>query len=177
MNTKHQTQLESLNAGRRPGRTLVVGSKTYGDKLDRRSLYEKAYGVDLLDGDGVDLVHDLELPLPVPVGKFDHVDCCSVLEHVRRPWLMSANIEAVMAPDATILVAVPFVWRIHNYPGDFWRMSHEGLQVLFPSITWLDQHYLVDKGLVSKAPAINDPDGRVWHQRCETVAFGVKRAL
>ena len=76
----------------RNGRTLVVGSKVYGKKQDRRELYRKAVGVDLFEGDGVDFVHDMETPLPESVGTFAHVDCVSVLEHVRRPWLMAANI-------------------------------------------------------------------------------------
>lgn len=52
----------------REGRTLVVGSKCYGEKQDRRKLYADAIGIDLFDGDGVDQVHDLEQPLPKSLG-------------------------------------------------------------------------------------------------------------
>jgi SAM-dependent methyltransferase len=168
------TDLNRLNAARRPGRTLVVGSKCYGNKLDRRSLYENAVGVDLFEGEGVDLVHDLETPLPASLGLFDHVDCVSVLEHVRRPWLLCANVEAVMCEGATILVQVPFVWRLHAYPGDYWRITHEGLEVLFPSVEWSERRYLVDARLTRKVPTFNDMYGGRWHKRSETAAFGTK---
>ncbi len=106
-----------------PNHALVVGSKCYKDKIDRRQLYPHAFGVDLFEGEGVDLVHDLETPLPATVGPFDHVDCCSVLEHVRRPWLLAENVENALDEGGTILISVPFAWRVHGYPGDGWRMA------------------------------------------------------
>ncbi len=43
------------------GRTLVVGSKLYPTKMvDRRKRYEDAVGVDMAEGDGVDLVLNLD---------------------------------------------------------------------------------------------------------------------
>lgn len=156
----------------KPRRALVVGSKSYGGKPDRRKLYGDAVGVDQFDGEGVDLVHDMEQPL-AGVGTFDHIDCVSVLEHVRRPWMMAANIEAVMEPNATILVSVPFVWRVHNYPGDYWRMTAEALEVLFPSIYWMDARYLSEGKLFDKPPKLLANERR-WLGRSELVAAGFK---
>lgn len=157
----------------RDGRTLVVGSKCYGEKQDRRKLYRKAIGIDLFDGEGVDRVHDLEHPLPKSLRKFDHVDCVSVLEHVARPWLFAANVEAAMVDGATILICVPFVWRVHAYPNDYWRMTSEALKVLFPSIHWLATSYLVNGEEHKLVPRKNDEDGK-WMARAELVAMGVK---
>lgn len=162
-------QLERLANLRRRGRTLVVGSKIYGGKKDRRDLYEKPFGVDMLAGDGVDYVHDLEKPLPSKVGRFDHVDCCSVLEHVKRPWLMAANITAVVNAGATILICVPFIWRLHDYPGDYWRISHEGLEVLFPEVRWKEKGFLVGGELRKGIPKMKEEG---WMAKAETVAFG-----
>ena len=58
----------------RQGRTLIVGSKVYADKEDRRGRYSDAVGVDMLSGDGVDFVVNLEEPLPKALGLFDHVE-------------------------------------------------------------------------------------------------------
>lgn len=156
----------------KPGRTLVVGSKRYDDKPDRRALYDNAYGVDLLGGDGVDLVHDLENPLPASVGTFDHVDCVSVLEHVRRPWKMAESLEQCLNDGGTLLVCVPFVWRVHAYPSDYWRMTTEALPVLFPSVRWLDRRYLVD-GRRRKLVPGREGMGGPWLARAEVVAAGV----
>jgi SAM-dependent methyltransferase len=166
-------------AGRFPaksGRALVVGSKCYEGKQDRRLLYGRAIGVDLFGGEGVDVVHDLENPLPGSLGRFDHVDCVSVLEHVRRPWLLAANVEVVMKRGATILVSVPFVWRVHAYPSDYWRLTAEALEVLFPNIRWLSKRYLVNGRARKVVPGKLDGTGQ-WMARAELVAAGVKCKL
>jgi len=157
----------------RRGRTLVVGSKVYGKKQDRRKLYPKAIGLDLFEGDGVDIVHDLETTLPEDLGKFAHIDCVSVLEHVRRPWLMAANIETALMEGGTLLVCVPFVWRVHSYPGDYWRMTAEALEVLFPNIQWYSRKYLVEGQQRNLVRGKRDPEGQ-WMQRAELAAAGVK---
>jgi SAM-dependent methyltransferase len=157
------------------GRALVVGSKVYDDKFDRRTLYADAFGVDLFEGKGVDLVHDLERPLPDSVGQFTHVDCCSVLEHVQRPWRMAENIEAALVEGGTLLISVPFVWRVHGYPDDYWRMSPSALGILFPNIQWKDRRYVVGEKLMKRVPGQFDGETR-WMARAETVAFGVKCA-
>lgn len=157
-----------------PDRALVVGSKLYDDKPDRRSLYRNPLGVDMLPGDGVDLVHDLEQPLPESCGQFDHIDCVSVLEHVKRPWMLAENLEACLKEKGTILICVPFVWRVHAYPSDYWRMTAEALPVLFPSVQWRARKYLTEGRLRKLTPTREGPVGP-WLARSELVAFGVKR--
>lgn len=157
----------------RHGKTLVVGSKCYGSKKDRRFLYRDAIGIDLFDGQGVDFVHDLENPLPDEHGKLDHIDCCSVLEHCQRPWIMAKNIEDAMLPGATILVSVPFVWRIHSYPGDYWRISPQALEILFPRIKWKRLGYIAE-GHFKKLVPRGEIDGRRYMMRSETVGFGFR---
>lgn len=156
-----------------PGRALVVGSKRYDDKPDRRRLYEDAVGVDLESGSGVDWVHDMEHPLPEALGRFNHVDCVSVLEHVRRPWKMAESIEACLNEGGTLLICVPFVWRVHAYPSDYWRMTAEALDVLFPQIKWVRRRYLVD-GRFRKVIPTRSGRGGPWLARAELVAFGVR---
>jgi hypothetical protein len=154
------------------GRALVVGSKQYKGKADRRSLYEDAIGLDMSAGEGVDIVHNLEIPLPDDVGKFGHIDCVSVLEHVERPWLLCANIESAMESGATILLSVPFIWRVHAYPSDYWRFTAESLSVLFPSVKWLCRYYLCGKEICRKPPA-ETIGGNVYMMKTEVIAFGV----
>ena len=157
------------------GRTLVIGSKVYSKNTDRRRLYPDAIGLDLFDGDGVDIVHDLETPL-IGYGLFDHIDCYSVLEHVQRPWLMCANIESVMGEGSTIFISVPFIWRVHGYPSDYWRITKDALPILFPRIEWIKRGYLAGETLHKKSPATTI-DGQVYIQKTEVVGFGVKRGL
>jgi hypothetical protein len=157
-----------------PGRALVVGSKQYKGKADRRALYRDAIGLDLESGEGVDIVHDLEQPLPPELGQFAHIDCASVLEHVQRPWLMAANIEDLMLPGATLFISVPFVWRVHAYPSDYWRMTVDALPILFPSVAWQKRGYLSCGELHKKPPAMV-VEGNVYLRKTEVVGFGVSR--
>jgi len=156
------------------GRTLIVGSRVYHDKEDRRLRHANAVGVDMLDGAGVDRVVNLEDELPGDLGLFDHVECMSVLEHSRRPWLLAANVERLMAPGATVFVTVPFMWRIHAYPGDYFRVTPEGLKALFPGIKWESVLLAgVDLYPGPKVEAVK-VEGHPYFARTDTVGFGVK---
>jgi SAM-dependent methyltransferase len=158
-----------------PGETLLIGSREYENGVaSRRDWFPFVIGVDIEPGPGVDLVHDIEQPLPDRLGQFRHIDCCSVLEHVERPWLAAANLEAALAPGGTIVLSVPFVWRVHNYPGDYWRISTAAFQVLFPGIAWRERFYVDGKGKRIDRPRGCEFDGAVVMYRCEAVGWGVK---
>jgi SAM-dependent methyltransferase len=124
------------------------------------------------EGEGVDLVHDLEQPLDM---SFDHVDCVSTLEHVRRPWLFCENVNRMLIDGGTILVMVPWVWRIHSYPNDYWRMTPAAIQALFPDVVWEKQAYIVEDRLMDEVPKMRSLGYR-WHARSELVMFGRKCA-
>ena len=151
---------------------MIVGSQVYGDKEDRRSRYGDVVGVDMLAGPGVDVVLDLEEPLPDDIGQFDHVECMSVLEHSKRPWLLAANIERLMSPGATLFVTVPFCWRLHSYPSDYFRFTCEGVRAIFPGIEW-SAVAMVDTEIrkTEKVRGIKI-DGHPYFPRSEVCAFG-----
>lgn len=160
----------------RPGRTLIVGSFITEGKTDRRALYRDAVGVDMRAGPGVDIVLNLEEPLPLALGKFTHVECRSVLEHSRRPWLLAANIERLMWSGATMYLAVPFVWGLHSYPDDLFRFSASGVRELFPEMDWKSLQYASDR-LVEDCKKTKRVrvDGQIYVERTEVVGFGVRR--
>ena len=156
-----------------PGRTLIVGSNLYDTgKEDRRKRYNFVVGVDAQDGPGVDVVADLEGKIPPSLACFNHIECTSVLEHSKRPWLLASNLERMLPSQGTIFLAVPFVWRVHNYPADYWRFTRDGVLQLFPNIRWHEltyAHYKIDaKGKVPKLTANNHP----YLGRCEVLGFG-----
>ena len=152
------------------GRTLLVGSKLYNGSFDRRNWYKNVLGLDLLPGEGVDVVHDLH-EFPKDIGRFGHVDCCSVLEHCERPWMVAKNIGKLLNPKGTILLSVPFAWRVHGYPSDYWRMTTEAVKVIFPQIAWKRLEY------TSMGKHVDRPRGeRFAVNRTEVVGFGIKLA-
>lgn len=159
-----------------PGRTLVVGSHVYEGKPDRRTLYADAVGVDMIAGPGVDVVGNLEGPLTgwLRTRSFDHIECMSVLEHSRRPWLLAANLERLLKPGGSIFVSVPFVWRCHGYPDDYWRLTPNGLRSIFPGIAWESLRIASDHLQKSSRLAAMVSGGHPYLARAETCGFGRK---
>ena len=157
------------------GRALVVGSKLYPSKsVDRRKRYADAVGVDMADGDGVDIVCNLEEPLPADIGTFAHIDCLSVLEHSKRPWLLAANLERLLDDGGSIYLAVPFIWRVHGYPDDYWRFTASGIRELFPNIKWKYGAY-VHKNVSTEGEILTvEVEGHRYYARTEVAAFGYK---
>jgi len=157
------------------GRTLIVGSYVTKGKADRRLLYPAALGVDMRPGPGVDVVADLEEQ--ADIGTFSHIECLSVMEHCRRPWLMAKNLEGMLEVGGTIHVAVPFNWWFHQYPDDYFRMSASAVRSLFEAIDWAALKYETHGGLVAETNGIPTQKfrGHRYYARSMTCGFGTKR--
>ncbi|VAX38368.1 hypothetical protein MNBD_PLANCTO02-1271 [hydrothermal vent metagenome] len=123
---------------------LEVGSKNYGSTQNLRSLLEgkgEYIGIDMAEGDGVDhcldLTHDFSVIDEKFSGqRFNTVICLSVLEHCDKPFKMAENIERLLKPGGQAVIWVPFAWKFHGYPSDYWRFTHEGVKKLFPTLSF-----------------------------------------
>jgi SAM-dependent methyltransferase len=126
------------------GPVLEVGSKDYGSTSSFRSTYAASeyVGIDMAEGTGVDLIVDLvEGTGGLPDEKFELAICCSVLEHVRRPWVFAQNLSRLVRPNGQLYMSVPWVWRYHAYPDDYFRFSWRGIEELFPDFQWESIEY------------------------------------
>lgn len=164
---------EALHVKPRAGRTLICGSFVTPGKVDRRMRYPDAVGVDMRAGMGVDVVADLEEPQP-QLGQFDHVECCSVLEHSRRPWLLAEQLQERMSVGATLHVSAPFIWREHQHPADYYRFTLDGIRVLFPRIEWRVLMYGAEKLVHGEKTPGTKIEGFPFYARCESFGFGVR---
>lgn len=174
-------QLIFLNSFKNdPKSVLEVGSKNYGNTQPFREMFPGVdyVGVDLEDGDGVDVVWNLESG----VGDLKPADlliCCSVMEHTPRPWILAETLQKLVKPGGSIYIAVPWVWRYHPYPDDYFRFSFSGIKSLFPQVTWEQMAYstyrtgefLKCKEGVDNALHVMD-DGRKYLPYLEIHAFG-----
>ncbi len=122
------------------GRTLEVGS--YGEPSYGRFFPDRV-GVDIKPGRGVDIVASV-YELPFPDEHFDVVLCMSVLEHLEDPRRGITEMRRVLRPGGRIIVSVPFLFPMHDAPGDFWRFTKYGLRALF-SVGW-DIKFLTAEG-------------------------------
>jgi hypothetical protein len=123
---------------------LEIGSKKYGPvSQNYRSLFVNRgvyIGCDMQPGEGVDVVADLTadfetLPSLLREMRFGTILCLSVMEHVRDIYAFAANLQRLLADDGVAFVSVPWVWRFHGYPSDYWRFSPEALKFLFEPLT------------------------------------------
>ncbi|MGB5441950.1 MAG: methyltransferase domain-containing protein [Gammaproteobacteria bacterium] len=125
------------------GPFLEIGSRDYGSTRNLRSLFpgETYIGVDLGMGNGVDKVLDLTLPfdsIDAALGqqRFGAIFSFSVMEHCDQPFLMAENMTRLLRPGGKIVLSVPFAWKFHGYPSDYWRFTQAGVKKLFPGIDW-----------------------------------------
>jgi SAM-dependent methyltransferase len=65
-----------------------------------------------------------------PPGNYDVVICEQVLEHVPDPALALANLRSLCRPGGKLFVSTPFLVRIHDMPGDYWRFTPDGMRLL-----------------------------------------------
>jgi SAM-dependent methyltransferase len=85
--------------------------------------------LDLVCVPGVDVASDAEC-LPFRDGLFERVECDAVLEHVRDPARVMAEIRRVLAPGGYAHLVTPFCHPFHEYPKDYRRFTPEGLREL-----------------------------------------------
>ncbi len=76
--------------------------------------------------DSVDLVAD-GTNLPLADESMDTVTCNAVLEHVRNPADLVAEMARVLKPGGYAQLMVPFVFPFHAYPVDYQRYSPSGI--------------------------------------------------
>jgi hypothetical protein len=141
-----QTHIEEFE-----GPYLEVGSKDYGSTQNIRSLFssEETYiGVDISEGKGVDLVVDFTDDFDIidqRLGgkRFGSIFCFSVMEHCEQPFKMAENMTCLLKTDGRLCISVPFSWKFHGYPCDYWRFTHEGVKKLFPKLYFDSQKAIV----------------------------------
>lgn len=85
------------------------------------------FGIDIDNGQEVDAVVDITQDLDsikkkVPQ-KFDLIICFNVLEHVFEPIKALNNMLELLNDSGYLMIVVPIVWDLHEYPYDFYRLN------------------------------------------------------
>jgi SAM-dependent methyltransferase len=117
-------------------RVLEIGSRIVSPgSVSKRDLFPGAasfLGFDYYKDDNTDIAGDAHrLSDFVAPGSVDAVFSIAVMEHLAMPWVVAREINRVLAPGGLTYHGTVFGWPAHERPWDFWRLSDEGLKVLF----------------------------------------------
>jgi SAM-dependent methyltransferase len=116
--------------GRLPGDALILdvgaGRGDFAEGLaDRRCL-----ALDVYPYPEVDIVCDLTQVNPFRPGSFEAILLLNVLEHVYDSHTLMATLTDLLKPGGVIIIAIPFMVKIHQAPVDFVRYTHFTLERL-----------------------------------------------
>lgn len=71
---------------------------------------------------------DLTSRLPFHDGEFDTILLSDVLEHIPEPERLWAEMARILCPGGVLLLNVPFFFRIHEEPYDYYRYTEYALR-------------------------------------------------
>jgi len=151
------------------GPYLEVGSKDYGATQVLRPIFsdrDKYIGADMQAGSGVDVVLNLtktieEIDVKLKGIRFGTIFCMSVLEHCEQPFKMAENLTALLKPEGKICVSVPFSWKFHGFPSDYWRFTPEGVEKLFPKLEFNRENCLAATSRKLEFYALDSEIGKI----------------
>ncbi len=78
----------------------------------------------------VDILADLNKPLPIADCAADCVVSLQVLEHLCEPAVMISEAIRILKPGGALVLTVPWQWRVHEEPFDFFRFTPYALRYL-----------------------------------------------
>lgn len=68
--------------------------------------------------------------LPFRDATFDSIYATELLEHLADPRGAVLEIHRVLRPNGKVLLTVPFIYRVHGDPEDYFRYTSDGLRAL-----------------------------------------------
>ena len=122
---------DSFNA---PGPVAEIGSfypPGYEELCDLRPFFRGAeyFGCDIRRGLGVDLIEDAQA-LSFADNSIGTILLFEILEHLPHPEKAVAEAWRVLDSRGLLALSVPFTYRVHGLPSDYWRFTSSGIYTL-----------------------------------------------
>lgn len=86
-------------------------------------------GCDIREGPGVDRIEDAQA-LRFADRSIGTMLLCEILEHVPHPHQAITEARRVLRDDGLLALSVPFNYRLHGFPTDYWRFTPSGIYTL-----------------------------------------------
>jgi len=91
-----------------------------------------------------------------PDASVDLLLCTQVLEHTRAPWRCLQEFYRIVRPGGQLLLTMPHIWFYHPHPGDYWRVTQEGIIALCEDAGFRVREVRVQGGsLMAAAQVVN----------------------
>jgi SAM-dependent methyltransferase len=97
----------------------------------RDVIFENCLYVEVYPSLTTDVVIEPNCTLPLKSASLDGIGCFAVLEHVREPWKMAAEMARIIKPGGKIFIDWPFLQPTHGYPSHYYNATRNGLRALF----------------------------------------------
>jgi SAM-dependent methyltransferase len=120
-----------------PGPVIEIGAyytEGYEWLSNLRPLFpgREYIGCDIRPGRGVDRIEDAQR-LSFPDASIGTVLMFEILEHLPDPRAAVAEAHRVLRDEGMLAMSVPFNYRLHGFPTDYWRFTASGVhQLLAP---------------------------------------------
>ena len=86
-------------------------------------------GCDIRRGNGVDRIEDAHR-LSFEDGSVGTLLAFEILEHLRDPRLAVSEAHRALDENGLLAISVPFTYRLHGFPSDYWRFTSSGIYEL-----------------------------------------------
>lgn len=73
--------------------------------------------------------------------EFDIILCMNVLEHVYDCRAAINNIHRALKKNGTAIITVPFIYPLHDEPGDYWRFTEHSMRKLLEKFSHIEISY------------------------------------
>lgn len=86
---------------------------------------------DIINRGGIDYCCSIEHLSDCCHDKFNKIVLLHVLEHVKKPWMVSKELNNVLEKNGIVYIQVPFFFHIHGPNPDCYRFTEFGIKSLF----------------------------------------------
>jgi len=142
--------------------------KTYSEILKTCGILYNYTGLDIEDGDNVDIVTNEEYKYPIDSNTYDIIICSSVLEHVPFFWETFLEIVRITKKNGLMFFNTPANGRIHKYPLDCWRFypdAYKSLELYSKGQTDLLENFIYEEEQLNilLSDKKDQYKGNYWH--------------
>ena len=115
-------RLVDIGCGTKPYKNLLAPYVKEHIGVDHENTFHDKSNIDLFG---------TAYEIPTEDASFDSALCTAVLEHLEEPEEALRECHRVLKHGGIAIYSVPFIWRLHEEPRDFYRYTKYGLKYLF----------------------------------------------